>query len=140
VVAHEHQPLFRSVVERDREHAVQSARELYALLFPEVDDDLGIGIRRETMTLRLELGAQLEVVVDFAVVEDGDGAVFVEDRLMSAGKIDDRQAAHAERHGVLDEVARVVRSAMHHRIAHARDVLARGRLSSPRGNAGDAAH
>ncbi len=40
---------------------------------------------RETMALRFELGAQLEVVVDFAVVEHGDAAVFVEDWLMAAG-------------------------------------------------------
>ena len=55
---------------------------------------------RETMALGLELGAQLAVVVDLAVEEDGDATVLVENRLMAAGQIDDRKAPHAERHAI----------------------------------------
>ena len=44
----------------------------------------------------LELGAQLAEVVDLAVEDDADRAVLVEDRLVAARQVDDRQAAHPQ--------------------------------------------
>ena len=40
----------------------------------EVGDDLGVGLRHEPVALRLQLGAQLVVVLDDAVVDEADAA------------------------------------------------------------------
>ena len=51
----------------------------------------------EMVAARLEIAAQLAMVVDLAVEDDPDRAVFVGHRLVAAGAIDDRQTAMAER-------------------------------------------
>ena len=96
------------------------------------------------MTARLELRAQLRVVVDLAVVGDPYGAVLVGHRLMaSGGEVDDRQAPMAQRHPLVRAHARaaVVGAAMTQHVGHARH----GRFVDPepiikREDAGDAAH
>ena len=49
------------------------------------------------MAARLEVGAQLAIVVDLAVEDDPDGAVLVADRLVAAGEVDDAAAAACPR-------------------------------------------
>src|SRR5882672_1419693 len=65
-----------------------------------------------------ELGAQLVEVVDLAVQDNGQRAVLVEDRLLSVGYVDDREALHPEGHAAIVVEAAFVRPAMHHGIAH----------------------
>ena len=62
----------------------------------EVNDHLGVGLRREPMTLPLELDAQLAVVVDLAVEHEPNRAVLVRDRLVSRLEIDDREPPETE--------------------------------------------
>jgi hypothetical protein len=57
-------------------------RAVVAELLIGVDDDLGIRMGLETVSLRLELVAQLAEVVDLAVVDDLDRPVLVSDRLI----------------------------------------------------------
>src|SRR5207302_1261047 len=58
-----------------------------------MDKDLSIALRCEAMTAFFEVGAKLPVVVDFAVEDHLQRAVFIADGLIAAGEIDDGQAA-----------------------------------------------
>ena len=70
------------------------------------------------MAALLELGAQLEVVVDLTVEHDPDGAILVVNGLMAACQIDDAQAPHAQADARLDMNPFVVRPTMPDHVAH----------------------
>ena len=57
------------------ELAVEIAQAGRAVLFVEVQDDLGVGVRGEPMAARFQLGPQLDVVEDLAVEDDPERAV-----------------------------------------------------------------
>ena len=76
-----------------------------------MDDDLGVAVRPEDMAL-LQARPQGLVVVDFAVGDEGDAAVFAPERLSSAGGIDDGQPAVAQRHVAHYTDGQAVRPAM----------------------------
>ena len=57
------------------------------------------------MSALFEIGAQLAIVVDLAVENDGDAVVFVEGRLFAGDEIDDREPTHAERDAARDKQA-----------------------------------
>src|SRR5439155_18392030 len=78
----------------------------------------------EAVARRLQLAPQFGEVVNLAVEDDPDRAVFVVNRLMSARQIDNAQAPHPERDAGLDEHTFVVRSAMTDDVAHAMDQIA----------------
>ena len=120
-VARENEPAGAAVPQRYREHAAQPLGEAVAVLLEEVHDHLGVAARPEAVAGRLELGAELGVVVDLPVLNDVDAAVLAGHRLMPSGEVDDRQAARGERDGPGDHVAVVVRAAMHERGAHRRE-------------------
>src|SRR6266571_4747235 len=62
--------------------------------------------------------AQLPVIVDLAVVDDRDVAGFVENGLAPAGKINNAEAAHSQRHGGSDQQPVFIRTAMPKRLHH----------------------
>ena len=76
-IASEQQLALLLVPDREREHAAQHRGRLVAVLLPEMGDDLDVGVAAEAVTARLEILAQLDVVVDLAVDGDDDGAVLV---------------------------------------------------------------
>ena len=84
-----------------------------------MDDHLGVAGGVEGVTGRLELGSQLPVVVDFAVEHEPDRAIFVVDRLLPGGQVDDAQAAHAESDAGLDVNSLVVGPAVADHFTHA---------------------
>ena len=65
-------------------------------------------------------GPDVGVVVDLAVEDDPDRAVFVRQRLMAGRQIDDAQPAVAERRPIVEELTRIVRAAMRDDVAHPR--------------------
>src|SRR5437016_2176806 len=105
-----------------------------------MNDDLGIGPRIETMTLPLEGGSQAFEVIDFAVEDDPNRTIFVMDRLMACGQIDNAEPAHTEAHAVLHVIARIIRSAMHHGIAHRLNFVFKYRLPAEAQQTGDSTH
>ena len=66
------------------------------MIFPEVRDDFGIAVRGEMMSAAFQLGALLDVVEQFAVVDDKDAAVFVADGLPAVRQADDAQPARGQ--------------------------------------------
>ena len=84
------------VPECEREHAVEPLDTARSVILVQVDDHLGVGVRCEAMAALHEIRAQLAVVVDLAVLDDLERAVFVADRLIARVQVDDRQPAKAE--------------------------------------------
>src|SRR5262249_53012075 len=86
------------VVDRQRRHAVEAQQHVLAPVAPCRQDHLGVGLGLEFFADRLELLAQLEEIVDLAVVDDDMTAVGGGHRLVAARTgIDDGKAAKAER-------------------------------------------
>src|SRR5262245_29173754 len=73
----------------------------------------------EAVTERLQLGDQLLVVVDLAVVDDDDRLVLVVQRLLPGRDVDDGQAPVPERNAGLMMLAPRIRTAMRLRVIHA---------------------
>ena len=63
-----------------------------APLLVRVGDDLGVAVRLEPVAEHLELAAELEVVVDLAVLHHPEACrPSLADRLVAAGEVDDRE-------------------------------------------------
>src|SRR5258707_4526 len=109
-----------------------------AVLLVGVDDRLSVRVGLEAMTAVLELLAEILEVVDLTVEDDADGAVFVVDRLIAAGDVDDGQAAHAQADIVRPEETFAVGTAVQQPVVHR---LQRGAIGAQGAqHAGDAAH
>jgi hypothetical protein len=86
-----------------------------------------------------ELAPELDVVVDFAVLRDGD-AVADADGLVSAGDVDDAEPRRAECGGTIGKETPVVRTAMLERRDHSVDALGRRRRAVQRDETRYATH
>src|SRR3990172_8764586 len=75
-------------------------------------NDLGVAPGREAMAAAGELLAQRAVVVDLAVQDEPQRAVFVGERLLAAFEVDDAQAAEAQAGVGAREEAVAVRAAV----------------------------
>ena len=121
VIDRQHQPLVRGVPQREGVHAAQVREQVEAVLLVQVDDRLAVALRAKGVLLLHQRAAQFFVVVDFAVEDQRNRAIFVVERLVAARHVDDAQAAHPHRQ--IGLVARrveavAVRSAMLDRRAH----------------------
>ena len=117
-VAGEDQLSFRLVVDGESEHAAQLLDAVGAHVFVEMNDDFGVAVGLEAMALFFELGAEFEEVVNLAVENGPCAAVFVENRLMASGEVDDAESAHAETGAVGDVESLVVGAAVDDLLAH----------------------
>src|SRR5829696_1048515 len=102
--------------------------------------DLGVAGRAEAVTASLERRAELEVVVDLAVLDDLNRAVLVSDRLVSAREVDDGEAARRQGDGAVDQRARTVRAAVPQRLVHCLERPGVDGASVERGESADPAH
>ena len=63
------------------------------MILPHVGNHLGVTMCDEAMPTRSQLVPTFNVIEQFAVEDDGDGAVFVKDRLLSIGQANDAEPA-----------------------------------------------
>ena len=91
-VTSQQQSLSSVVPQSEREHPPQPLHAIVAILFVEMDDDFGVAGRCQLMPAALQFSRQFAVVVDLAIENDLNRAVFIADRLTSAGQVDDRQS------------------------------------------------
>ena len=68
----------------------------FAPLFPGMDDNFGIAVCPKYVAARLQLRNEVDEVVDFPVKHHDHAAVFVEQRLLAARHVDDRQPSMSE--------------------------------------------
>ena len=104
--------LLIAVPQGKRKHAAKMLHTGFAPLLPRVHDDLGIGTRAKGVTKALQFGNQFDKVVNLAVEHHHHAAVLIEQRLLTAGDVDDGQAPVAETHARFEVQASLVRAAM----------------------------
>jgi hypothetical protein len=112
VVAGQRQPLLVTVPDRQAEHAVEAVEGLGAPLREGLQHDLGVRVGREGAPQALELGAQVEVVVDLTVVGDAVAPVGGVHRLLAVRDVDDRQPPVGQAAGPVERDAVTVRAAV----------------------------
>ena len=106
------------------EHASQVQHAIAAVLFVKMEDGFGVAVRAVAMAAGLEFLPKIAMVVDFAVVDDAQGFVFVRDGLMAGSEVNDAQAAHGQTNVALQEKALVVGAAMDDLTVHGCEGLA----------------
>src|SRR6185503_17844534 len=111
-VAREQEPSVRLVPERDREHPAQVLDEALAVLLVEVRHELDVADTAKRVPLRLEVGAELAIVVELAVDDGDDVAALVRDRLVTGLQVDDREPPHREPRALSEPATVPVRPAM----------------------------
>jgi hypothetical protein len=90
-----------------------------SVLLVRMHDRFGVGAGAENMSDALQVGAQLELI-EYLAVEDGpDGLVFVTDRLIASGQIDDGEARVRQAHGAALMEAEAIGPAVTQRADHA---------------------
>ena len=92
-------------------------------------------IRRtaERVPALFQIRAQLPVVINLAIQDDGDLSVLAQSRLLARREVNDREPSHAERDARLGHQPFRVRPAMRHPRAHRTQQLLRAlRLRRPR--------
>src|SRR4029077_14516426 len=76
----ENEPLLPGVPDREGEHSMQAAHHLWPVTLVQVYEHLRVAARGETVSRSDELTAQLMMVVDLSVEDDGDGSILIADR------------------------------------------------------------
>src|SRR5207244_2110379 len=122
----EHEAPARGVPDREREHSAQALRERVTPLLVRVDEHLRVAVGAEAVARTLELAAQVDVVVDLAVLDDVARAVLVRDRLVAVREVDDREPSRSEPDRAVEELTGAVRAAMDERGAHRREPVGPG--------------
>ena len=126
-IAGEHQAARGFCPQSDREHAAQAGETLRVPFEKRVQHGFGVGMRNETMTKRFQLGAQFQVIVNFAVEDDHGIAILREDWLVAAFQVNNFQARGAQGANFGSEDALLVRAAMNERRRGAPDAVWIGR-------------
>src|SRR5262245_45501202 len=85
------------VPDRDGKHSVEVREAFGPFVLVEMDDRFGVAIGAKLVAGAFEPATEVEVVIDFAVEDEPNGAVFVRHRLASGDEVDDREAAKAKR-------------------------------------------
>ena len=83
-----------------------------------MNDNFGIRLRVEAMTIPLEFSTEFAEIINFAVEYDPRTAVFVKHRLVTAGKVNNAEAPHSETRTIFNEYTFVIRSAVNDTVAH----------------------
>ena len=119
-VACQEQRFLIAIPQREREHATEALDTGFAPLFPGMHDDFSIAARAEGMAQRLQLGNQIDEVINFAVEHHHHTAVLVEQRLVAGRKIDDGQPLVRQPYTGFRMQAGFIRAAMMLGLIHAR--------------------
>ena len=117
-VPRQHQLFAAAVPDGRGEHTAQLLGEVLAFFLVEVQDHLGVAFCLENVAAGQQALAQLFVVVDLAVEDYPQRAVFVSDGLVARGKVYDGQAAHGQPDVMVGVVAFVVRAAVDDEVVH----------------------
>ena len=119
------------IPDREREVAVQTLEEGRPPLLVRVGDHLRIRLRREAVAERLELLAQLDVVVDLAVLHHPEAPALVGDRLVATVEVDDREPRVRHPEAAVEIEPDAVRTAMPELARHVEQELPRDLLAAP---------
>ena len=130
----------RRVPDGEREHPVQARDAIRSPDRVRLEEDLAVGARREDVPGGLQLGADLQEVVDLPVEEERVGAPLALHGLVTAGEIDDGETPVGEPRLAEHGDPLVVRTPMAQERRHALEGGAFRRSGLQLDNSGDAAH
>src|SRR5262249_2198616 len=99
----EQQASLADVPQGEGEHATQVGDAGVTPLLPPMNNDLGVRGGPEVVTALLELGPERVKVVDLSVEDDHLAAIFIEDRLITRGQIDDAETSMPKGRSVTPE-------------------------------------
>jgi len=137
----EERPLLPRVPDQEGEHPVQLVKAGLAIFFVEMEDHLSIRVGGKPVPLPCQALADLEVIVYLPVKDDPDGPVLIAHRLVTAGDVDDTQAAMGQGRVPVEVKALVVRAAMGEGTGHCPyNALINGSLTGWLDDTRDAAH
>src|SRR6266487_7131110 len=94
---------------------------LYAIitvLFIGMNNGFRVAICTEVMPAFLEFFLKLTIVIDFAIEDDQDALIFVEDGLLAASHVNDRKTAHTECNSISSPDSLTIWAAMADDLAH----------------------
>jgi hypothetical protein len=98
MIAGGQQTLAARIPQDECEHAAQVLQQTVAISVVQPDDDFAVAVGYEAVAGRLQLLADCDIVVDFAVADEPDSPFGVAQRLTAACQIDDRKPPVTERH------------------------------------------
>ncbi len=78
-----------SIPESESEHSPQVFHAVIAKFFVGMNDGLRVTIRSKVMPLFLEIFPEIAIIVDFPIEDDHNIPIFVENRLIPSGYIND---------------------------------------------------
>src|SRR5436190_20903306 len=117
-VASDEQFFSSLVPNRKRKHSTQVLNTGRAVFLVQVQYRFRVAVSLIDVTACFQAFAKIRVIIDFAVVRNVKGAVFVRHRLMTTRDVDDAETAMAQTDRAVDENAFVIRTAMRNDIAH----------------------
>ena len=112
--------------------------EVHSIALVQVWDHLGIATRREAVSVFEETCAQLEMVVELAVLSRPDRGVLVRERLVAGGHVDNAQAPGTDHDAEVRVNAAIIRPPMRHRVRHRLNVEVRCEFAQRTGDLDDA--
>jgi hypothetical protein len=137
-IAREHHTARRAVMDRDRPHAAQTIGKAKPLAAIEVQRRFAVAPCRKG-DIRQQIATQLAIGVELAIGDQGRLAR-LEQRLVAASDVDDREPAMHQRRARRHRLPRPVRTAMRERQIQRGEHLGRRSLAVAKRDAGDAAH
>src|SRR5262245_16345852 len=108
----------RKIDQGKSELTFEMGKQLLAMFLIEVNQQLGIGVSAENMSPGFECAQPLGEIEEFSVADDGDAAVFVENRLSPVFDADDAEPPMCKPYSRSEEKAAIVRPAMGQRRRH----------------------
>ena len=121
-VSDEDQAVLLQIRQGEGVHSPEPVREAHPVLFVEPEDDLRVGLARETVLLREGL-AVLLVGIELPVVDDQPVSLLVEEGLGARGEVDDAQPPHPQGLVPLSPSAVFVGTPVEDRIEHLQENL-----------------
>ena len=73
----------RKIDQHESELTLEMGEQILAVLLVEMHDELGVAVGAKHVALGHKLGAPLREIEKFAIADDGNSPVLIEDRLMS---------------------------------------------------------
>ena len=141
-VAREVKPLIVLVVDGESEHAIEPLQcGRHSPYRNRLEQHFRVGARLEAYAQSLQVRAQLQKVVDLAVVRQGVAAIFGGHRLKAGiGQVDDGQPTVTEGSRAIDPETFAIGTAVGDGAGHVAHMLGGGRLTVEMEDARDAAH
>ena len=99
-------------MDRERPHSIESLQASDTPLRIRCDDDFSIGRGPEKRSQALKLAANLQIVVDLAVIGDPVTPLIAHGLMTACVQINDRQTPMTEREGPTEMVTRIVRTSV----------------------------